>query len=82
MKKIILLEDEKTLEQIYERNLKKAGFMVHWPRDPDGMEASAQKIKPHVVLLVHGIKGKLITKRKGKKRNPIQDDLSKITCNL
>jgi two-component system chemotaxis response regulator CheY len=54
--KILLLEDEAVLGQIYSRHLEKAGFKVSWARDTNSAAALADKDDFDIAVLDQGIR--------------------------
>ncbi|MBN1258904.1 response regulator [Candidatus Peregrinibacteria bacterium] len=58
MAKIILLEDEKALGQIYQKKLEAAGHKVYFITTPEEAQETAKKVKADVVILDNGIKGR------------------------
>ncbi len=61
MAKIILLEDEKALGQIYVKKLEAAGHTVHFFTTPEEAREATKKVKADVVILDNGIKGSSVS---------------------
>jgi DNA-binding response OmpR family regulator len=55
--KILLMEDEAVLGEIYKKALEEAGFEVEWRKTTKETEETAKTFKPEVILLDHGIRG-------------------------
>jgi len=57
MKKILLLEDEEVLANIYKKNLEKAGFSVKSTETVKEASEIIKDFKPDLALIDHGIRG-------------------------
>ena len=55
--KILLMEDEAVLGEIYKKALEEAGFEVEWYKTTEETEEAAKRFMPNVILLDHGIRG-------------------------
>jgi len=55
--RVLLMEDEIVLGEIYKKALKEAGFDVEWRKTTKETEETAKIFKPEVILLDHGIRG-------------------------
>jgi len=57
MKKILLLEDEEKLGEIYKKKFERSGYEVKWERLPEKILEVAKVFPADVVLIDHGIRG-------------------------
>jgi DNA-binding response OmpR family regulator len=55
MKKILIVEDENALGEIYQRKLIEVGYAVKWVQTAEAAEELAGSFEPDLVLLDHGL---------------------------
>ncbi len=60
-KKIIIIEDEEPLGQIYFDTLKSAGYDTRWLRSAEGIDELSENFQADLILVDHALSGRNIT---------------------